>query len=278
MKYYAWLIFLLLITGCSQSRYSMNIDSAPIKLRPYHEPQPVAVRYEPYNVANFRPYRINGQFYTPLLTGKGHVEHGIASWYGQKFHGHSTANGEIFDMYELSAAHKTLPLPSFARITNLANQKTIIVRINDRGPFANDRILDLSFAAAKALDYLSTGTTPIRLEVLHVDEHNMLTIGQTPSIPLSEYLSPAPHKNSVNDTQATPVKNAFIQLVSLSDANKAQQICRGITGNWQDRCQVVTQDSTYKTLLGPFADEIEAKQALVEIRKMGFPEAFYRQN
>ncbi|MFO8033162.1 MAG: septal ring lytic transglycosylase RlpA family protein [Desulfohalobiaceae bacterium] len=95
-----------------------------------------------------------------------HQEEGVASWYGPKFHGRTTASGEVYNMYELSAAHKLLPLGSKARVTNLENDKAVTVRINDRGPFVEDRILDLSYAAAKKLDIIGSGTSRVRLQVL----------------------------------------------------------------------------------------------------------------
>ncbi|HAH03554.1 MAG TPA: septal ring lytic transglycosylase RlpA, partial [Vibrio sp.] len=96
------------------------------------------------------------------------TEKGKASWYGKKFHGHLTSNGEIYDMYSMSAAHKTLPIPSYVKVTNTDNNKTTIVRINDRGPFHEGRIIDLSYAAAYKLDVLRTGTANVEIEVITV--------------------------------------------------------------------------------------------------------------
>ncbi|MHC8323803.1 septal ring lytic transglycosylase RlpA family protein [Pseudomonas sp. GB2N2] len=110
------------------------------------------------------PYTVLGKTYFPLQDSKTYVASGTASWYGTKFHGQNTANGEVYDLYGMSAAHKTLPLPSYVRVTNLDNNKTVILRVNDRGPFYSDRIIDLSYAAAKKLGYAETGTARVKVE------------------------------------------------------------------------------------------------------------------
>ncbi|MBT3463096.1 MAG: septal ring lytic transglycosylase RlpA family protein [Gammaproteobacteria bacterium] len=112
------------------------------------------------------PYEVFGDRYEVKKSSLGYVEVGIASWYGQKFQGRKTSNGEIFDMYLASAAHKSLPIPTMVRVTNLDNGRKIEVRVNDRGPFHDDRIIDLSFAAAKALGFSTQGTAPVVVEAL----------------------------------------------------------------------------------------------------------------
>jgi rare lipoprotein A len=110
------------------------------------------------------PYTVLGKTYFPLQDSKTYVASGTASWYGTKFHGQNTANGEVYDLYGMSAAHKTLPLPSYVRVTNLDNNKSVILRVNDRGPFYSDRIIDLSYAAAKKLGYAEIGTARVKVE------------------------------------------------------------------------------------------------------------------
>lgn len=112
-----------------------------------------------------KPYKIAGKWYHPKLE-KNYDRTGMASWYGPAFHGRMTANGEIFDQFALSAAHPTMPLPSYARVTNLKNGRSVIVRVNDRGPFAHNRIIDLSRAAAEALDFISDGTAKVRVQYM----------------------------------------------------------------------------------------------------------------
>jgi rare lipoprotein A len=111
---------------------------------------------------------VNGIRYDILEDARTYRERGTASWYGIKFHGHKTSNGEIYDLYRASAAHKTLPIPSYARITNLGNGRSIVVRVNDRGPFHADRVIDLSYAAAVKLGYMEEGTAEVDVEVIDV--------------------------------------------------------------------------------------------------------------
>ncbi len=127
-------------------------------------------RHEPFNERNSRPYSVFGVSYRPLKSAKGYRERGVASWYGKKFHGQRTANGETYDMYAMSAAHKTLPLPSYLRVRNLNNGKSVVVRVNDRGPFRENRIVDLSYAAAAKLGIIGNGTGIVEIEALTGDE------------------------------------------------------------------------------------------------------------
>lgn len=121
---------------------------------------------EPLNPRTNRPYSVFGRTYTPLDDAKGFRQAGVASWYGRRFHGKPTSSGEPYDMYRMSAAHPTLPIPSYARVTNTANGRSVVVRINDRGPFHPGRIMDLSYAAAHRLGYANRGSAEVRVEVL----------------------------------------------------------------------------------------------------------------
>ncbi len=124
-------------------------------------------RVDPITIAgNKNPYTVNGVTYRLLPAAKGYSEEGQASWYGNKFHGRKTSNGETYSMYGMTAAHKTLPIPAYVRVTNLANGRQIIVRVNDRGPFHSERIIDLSYAGAKKLGYANSGTARVRVEVI----------------------------------------------------------------------------------------------------------------
>jgi rare lipoprotein A len=125
---------------------------------------PDAVPMPFYGNYKANPYTVLGKTYYPMPDAKRYLATGTASWYGTKFHGQATANGEKYDLYGMSAAHKTLPLPSYVRVTNLDNGKSVILRVNDRGPFYSDRIIDLSFAAAKKLGYAEVGTARVKVE------------------------------------------------------------------------------------------------------------------
>ncbi|HTD07095.1 septal ring lytic transglycosylase RlpA family protein [Undibacterium sp.] len=139
-------------------------DNPPEGLEFTVDPIPVV---EAYSKSGNKPYAVFGKTYTPITdTTTPFVQRGIATWYGKKFHGQKTSSGELYDMYKITAAHPTLPIPSYARVTNLANGKQIIVRINDRGPFHSTRIIDLSYTAALKLGYLSSGSSQIEVERL----------------------------------------------------------------------------------------------------------------
>jgi rare lipoprotein A len=127
-------------------------------------------RIEPYAPANMRPYSAMGAQYVPITDGRPFSQEGVASWYGRQFHGERTANGERYDMYAMTAAHPTLPLPSYARVTNLANRRSVVVRINDRGPFLQSRIIDLSYAAAAKLGFVNQGSARVRVDAITPDD------------------------------------------------------------------------------------------------------------
>lgn len=152
------------------SRYSISQDRAPARgIDPDSIEDVVPGPVIRTGAGNRSPYTVLGRTYTVLPTEEGYSERGVASWYGEKFHGHKTSNGEVFDMYKVSAAHKSLPIPSFLRVTNLDNNRSIVVRVNDRGPFYGDRIVDLSYAAAVKLGYADRGTARVQLEAITGD-------------------------------------------------------------------------------------------------------------
>ena len=127
-------------------------------------------KVEPLLKGPSKPYTVFEQTYVPITDGRAFVQRGIGSWYGKKFHGQKTASGELYDMFKMTAAHPTLPIPSYARVTNLRNGRQVIVRINDRGPFHSSRIIDLSYTAALKLDYLRGGSAELEVERLLPDE------------------------------------------------------------------------------------------------------------
>lgn len=134
------------------------------------------------SLGNLSPYTVLGETYHVLPSLANYRERGIASWYGTKFDGQKTSNGEIFDLYAASAAHKTLPIPCYARVTNLENGRSIVVRVNDRGPFHSDRLIDLSYGAAVKLGFMQVGTAPVEVEVI-----NLAGIDDRRGTPLGSY-------------------------------------------------------------------------------------------
>ncbi|MEZ7818798.1 MAG: rare lipoprotein A [Candidatus Azotimanducaceae bacterium] len=187
-------VLLSLLVGCAtqtpskSGRYDQDQDAAPAlspaaieQLANLENPQ--VVDLSPSARGNPATYNVWGNDYAVLPSSEGYLEEGNASWYGTKFHGRSTSSGEPFDMFTLTAAHRSLPIPVFARVTNLANGKDTIVRINDRGPFHSDRIIDLSFAAAVKLGFHESGTARVRVEtVSYSTEQVLLEVGDFVSL------------------------------------------------------------------------------------------------
>ncbi|MGD8309160.1 MAG: septal ring lytic transglycosylase RlpA family protein [Chromatiales bacterium] len=171
IRYAAFLILVgaILAAGCSTrgSRITEPADGAPavaVDFDAIPEPEP---REEPLSRYGNPPmYEVNGVSYRTLTSREGYVERGIASWYGTKFHGQRTSSGEPYDMYRVTAAHRSLPLPSFVRVTNLENGRKLVVRVNDRGPFHPNRIIDLSYAAAGKLGILGEGTGLVEVRAI----------------------------------------------------------------------------------------------------------------
>lgn len=130
-------------------------------------------RVEPLHRYANRTYTALGQTFTPDTSIKPYSKEGIASWYGKRFHGKKTASGEIYDMYGMTAAHPTLPIPSYVRVTSLRNGKSVIVRVNDRGPFSKNRLIDLSYVAAHKLEYLGAGSTLVRVETIDPSQYDV---------------------------------------------------------------------------------------------------------
>lgn len=175
------LILLLasILAACGTSKKNSGAyyqDDGPGKKRVDIESIPDAIpRFEPFNKATLKPYTVNGKRYVPLQSEAGFLEEGRASWYGKKYHGRKTSTSEVYDMYKMTAAHPTLPLPSYVRVTNVANQRSVVVRLNDRGPFIGDRIIDLSYVAAQKLGVVSSGTGNVIVESLSSNYENTTT-------------------------------------------------------------------------------------------------------
>lgn len=160
-------LLLLLISACSTPRYQHKSDFTPepvLDIAAIKDAVPVS---EPRSLlGNPETYKVRGKRYKVMTEAAGFTQRGIASWYGSKFHGYRTSNGEIFDVYKMTAAHKTLPLPCYVKVTRQDTGQSVIVRVNDRGPFHKGRIIDLSYAAAVKLGIDKAGTAPVEIEVI----------------------------------------------------------------------------------------------------------------
>lgn len=165
-------------------------DTPPADLLAIPDAEP---RIEPYLARANRPYAIFGKTYAPITDNVPLKQRGIGSWYGKKFHGQRTSSGELYDMYKMTAAHPTLPIPSYARVTNLKNGRQVIVRINDRGPFHSSRIIDVSYTAAFKLGYLGYGSSELEVErLLPEDIAQMHNPGRAPPVAAESALSGIP--------------------------------------------------------------------------------------
>jgi rare lipoprotein A len=152
----ALVAWVLMAAGCA----------APLQPVPPHPAAPPPAAAPPPPVPAPKPYQVYGTWYQPLGHAKGFREEGRASWYGEQFHGRRTSNGEVYDMYALTAAHKTLPFDTYVKVRNLDNDRSVVVKINDRGPFVSGRVIDLSYTAAKEIGMIGPGTAPVEVVAL----------------------------------------------------------------------------------------------------------------
>ncbi len=260
MKHGGWLFIglLALISGCvttpGSDRYSQDRDSAP-EHRPdpseLVNPEPVPEPLSEYG--NPETYEVRGRTYRVLDNAEGYSAEGQASWYGEKFHGHRTSSGEPYDMYKLTAAHKTLPLPTWARVTNLDNNKSTIVRINDRGPFHPDRIIDLSWAAAVKLDIADHGTGRVHVKAL---------------TPRSE---PEPGAPSGESDDAPP-KGLYLQAGAFSDKGRARDRVSRLVEHISAPVALRPGADIYRVWVGPFDSEPARARIRRNLEAAGFVE------
>lgn len=286
-KNYHFILFASVLCGCSllpteqTGRYDQHTDSAPENSQQYSDKdfaQNATPRYEPYRTLNSKPYTVLGKSYLPLFTGKGYEAIGEASWYGQKFHGHLTSNGEVYDMFAMTAAHKTLPLPSYVKVTNLANEKTVIVRVNDRGPFHGNRIIDLSFAAAKKIGTYNSGVSKVKIEVIHVSEENLYSVGKGPTLTFSQYMGiddvVTPNESSSDQSSSNGNEQWFVQVFASLDKTKIQGLARVLSSLYQVQANPRSDSGIHKLHLGPFKKKDNAERLLEEVKDSGYPNAY----
>lgn len=254
-------------TAPGSDRYAIAQDHAPSadRARALALPQPQPQVEVPSRYGNGPTYQVWGVSYQVLPSGAGYREEGIASWYGAKFHGHRTSSGETYDMYQLSAAHKTLPIPSWARVTNLDNGKSTLVRVNDRGPFHPDRIIDLSWAAAVKLDIDQRGTGRVRVETVTPATGQPATATDTPASP--SLASPAV---SAADRSTSTNGQLFLQVGAFSQHASAIQLVASLSGQFQWPVAVRPQGDLYRVWIGPFADEVPRQDARQALQAAGF--------
>ena len=232
------------IVGCQSSLISReDIDLEPVNPPAWLKnlPDPIVRHEERVSAGNTTPYSVLGETYTVLSDAAGYVSEGYASWYGTKFHGRKTANGERYDMYALTAAHRRLPIPSYVRVTNLDNGRNTIVRVNDRGPFHEDRVIDLSYAAAVKLDFEKAGTARVRLEVIE-PKTKILATPAAPSI----------------------AARYFVQTRALKDLDRADAVTRVFSRISDATPSVVrvADEGRYRVRAGPMVNRGQADRLL----------------
>lgn len=274
---------LLLLAACTTSppaeEYEYEYGSPADRLRPDYAPDgsvgpltdgPIAEptpRVEVKSGLGNPPYyEVDGVVYHVKDSGKGYKDVGIASWYGQKFHGRRTSSGEVYDMYQFTAAHKTLPLPSYARVTNLDNGQSVIVKINDRGPFKKNRIIDLSYAASKKLGYQAQGTARVEVEVLASPRSS----GQVSSAQLAQAgeLELPPMAEQKDNAQL------FVQVGAFADPLRADTLAARLRDHFGQPISTSSVDVNGQKLqrvrIGPLRDARTAENILRQLNEYNF--------
>ena len=240
----------VVVAGCGGSRVG---GDGPGKTRMRTPPPDAVPRPEPRSKYGNGPhYEVFGTRYTVMTSSAGYQERGVASWYGKKFHGNLTSNREVYDMYAMTAAHKSLPLPTYVQVRNLRNNKTVVVRVNDRGPFVHNRIIDLSYAAALKLDMVRDGTSLVEVKAISFDEPGGERVVRAATPPELTRSPPA-------DTPRSTAQNRiFVQVGAFGERNNASRRIRllresGINDAflYEDR---VRGNALYRVRIGPIAD------------------------
>ncbi|OIP99256.1 MAG: hypothetical protein AUK35_08130 [Zetaproteobacteria bacterium CG2_30_46_52] len=299
----AMLLSLFTLAACAPTKHtaSQEIQTVPSS-HDIHAPAASVGGH----VKRGTPYQIAGKWYYPLSNGEFYDQSGIASWYGEEFHGKKTANGELYDMHTFTAAHTTLPLPSVVLVTNLENGKQIKVRVNDRGPFVKNRLIDLSYAAAQALGYDKQGTTRVRVQTLQTPSTSQLdaaaAIGEKneeldttseaeaqksvkkinqeimpktmPVVALPAVI-PAEVKQPEVAQQFTSqaATKAVIQVGAFGNKTNADGLVKQLQAGFGESMPapyVMENSGIYRVRLGPFVAENEAVQALQLVQSQGF--------
>ncbi len=220
-----------------------------------HPPSPDQTKLKPSQ----RPYTVMGQRYEPLQSHVGFSQEGVASWYGRDFHGKKTSNGEIYDMYAMTAAHKTLPLGVYVKVRNRDNGREAVVKVNDRGPFVKNRVIDLSYAAARQLGYDNVGTAPVRIEALGYRAEG------------------APGKEQYRELENYDSGNYSVQVGAFKDYQNAKRLSEEMKrrfGFSDVRSAIVNGELFYRVQAGKYTSLREAEAAEKNFVEHGYPGSF----
>jgi rare lipoprotein A len=276
LKNTLFLLVVLLLHGCGSSSsdssssggYGYGDGPPPKDIDVSNLPDAVP-KVEPIRKAgNTSPYTVLGKTYRVLPSSVGYRERGIASWYGNKFHGRKTSNGETYSMYSMTAAHKSLPIPSYVKVTNLDNGRAVIVRVNDRGPFHGARIIDLSYAAAKKLDYSGKGTANVEVVAINPQDYQRNSVEQphlqdTP--PETEQVE-IPEKRSSMAASQLP-SHAFLQVGAFSSETAANSLSARVQGlsSYPVVIRRLSEPKPlFKVLVGPVSNNLK----LLDLRNL----------
>lgn len=268
-----FLPFLLTACGTFGRQYDAVQDGAPADKIDIASIPDAVPRDEPLS-SNGNPswYEVNGKRYEVLKTARGYKQRGVASWYGTKFHGKATSSGEPYDMYAMTAAHKTLPIPSYAKVTNLENGNSVVVRINDRGPFHDNRLIDLSYAAATKLGIVKAGTGVVEVSAITGDEANDTTaeLSQGRFIKTYGY----PNINSQSGANNYSESNVYVQVGAFSDRENVYRLLRRLMDFGLNEVHISRASSVkstiYQVRIGPLASVKDADRMSEVLTNLGF--------
>lgn len=266
----AALALLALLPGCGG--FSKYQDGAPSKTMDWEKIPDAVPRSEPLsNTGNPESYVVFGQRYFVDFDAKEFSQQGVASWYGTKFHGRKTSSGEKYDMYKMTAAHKTLPLPSYVKVTNLRNDKQVIVKVNDRGPFVDGRIIDLSYAAAQKLDIISNGTAEVEIETVTSNSRASESNNHQPNGQLTV--------TTLNNDSATTSSTAYyVQLGAFSQRIHAEQLLQQLTSQAIKPVSITSTNESSKNLfrvrVGPFTDKQMMHTMDTRLSELGYEQTY----
>nr|WP_206022180.1 septal ring lytic transglycosylase RlpA family protein [Halomonas bachuensis] len=282
-------------TSAEGERYAMSGDAYPEDPPDVSQIPDAVPRVEAPSRGGNRPvYEVWGKTYRVLPDARGYARQGTASWYGEKFHGYATSNGEIYDMYKMSAAHRSLPLPTYARVTSLDNGRSVIVRVNDRGPFHSDREIDLSYAAAARLDILDRGTGRVKVEaidpVVWLAENGGGEANRSAAAPARPESVTTPRSDTAATTASTDTVSEtaagdkpdeaggsvpiYLQIAALGSADNAQALKARLERELSHPVRVADGTGMYRVQVGPLAHAGQVEPVRDELRRAGFDQAF----
>ena len=235
-------------------------DNPPANLDQIPDAQP---RDEPLHRFANRPYQVFGRDYVPLQSHQEFMQRGVGSWYGRRYHGQNTSSGERYDMYAMTAAHPTLPIPSYARVTHVGNGRSVVVRINDRGPFHGDRIIDLSFVAANRLGYAQEGSALLQVQAVRPGDLTTSASSQSARAATTQITTPVAMQNWPEQRDA---RGVYLQLGAFAAKDNAEAFRVRINQQapWlSEQLQIVPQAALFRLQAGPYATS-EAARAIAD--------------